>query len=55
MAKTPTLLKEAIAAIKAVKRLNFAESNEPDEDPQMYRAFKKCDAVLTKAAKLKAA
>ena len=49
MAKKPaTLLRESIAAIKAVKALNFADWNDKDEDPQACRAFKKCDAVLSK-------
>jgi hypothetical protein len=55
MTTKPTLLKEAIGAIRAIKRLNFAEWNEPNEDPQMYRAFQRCAKVLAKAAKLKAA
>lgn len=50
-----TLLDEAIAAIKAVKALNLVNKEDPKDDPQMQRAFERCDRVLTKAAKLKAA
>lgn len=50
-----TLLKEALAALKAVKALNFAYLDDKDEDPQMYRAFKRCDRVLNKAAKTESA
>jgi hypothetical protein len=53
MTTKPTLLKEAIAALKAVKALNFA--TDPTDDAPMHRAFKRVGRVLNKATKLEAA
>jgi hypothetical protein len=57
MAKTPKLLDEALAALRAIKRLNIedADDDEAEGDTQLRRAFKRMDRVLNKAAKLKAA
>jgi hypothetical protein len=53
MATKPTLLKEALGALRAVQGLHF--KTDPEDDVQMHRAFKRVDRVLNKAAKLKAA
>jgi hypothetical protein len=52
MAK-PSLLKEAILVLNAIKRLNYQIDKE--NDLPAYRAFKRINRVLNKAAKLKAA
>jgi hypothetical protein len=49
MAK-PSLLKEAILTLKAIKKLNLVTFNEKDEDPQMYRVGRRINRVLNKAA-----
>ena len=53
MATKPTLLKESLAALRAIQRLNF--DTDPADDAPMHRAFKRVTRVLNKATKLKAA
>jgi hypothetical protein len=53
MAKTPKLLDEALAALRAVKRLKI--DYDHDLDLPMHRAFQRVNRVLTAAAKKKAA
>jgi hypothetical protein len=48
MAKKPDLLKEAVGALKAIKRLNYEIDKE--NDPPAFRAFKRVDRILAKAA-----
>jgi hypothetical protein len=50
MATKPTLLKEALGALKAMHRINQATSYD-DDDKQMRRAFKRVERVLAKANK----
>jgi hypothetical protein len=50
MAK-PSLLKEAILTLKAIKKLNLVNFNEKSGDPHMYRVGRRINAVLNKAAK----
>jgi hypothetical protein len=47
MAK-PSLLKEAILVLRAIQRLNYQIDKE--NDPPAYRAFKRINRVLNKAA-----
>jgi hypothetical protein len=49
MATKPNLLKEAILTLKSLQRLNFHIDKE--SDLPAYRAFKRINRVLNKAAK----
>jgi hypothetical protein len=53
MATKPDLLEEAILTLKSIQRLNYQIDKE--NDLPAYRAFKRINRVLNKAAKLKAA
>jgi hypothetical protein len=48
MATKPELLKEAILTLKSIQRLNY--QIDKDNDLPAYRAFKRIDRVLNKAA-----